>query len=79
MKNIDEKQDKSILIGALALGAAIAGGLVYLFLTESGTNLRAMMTCAIKEKGKDMAANALTKNTGVPKDITKAAANTILD
>ncbi|QKJ29341.1 hypothetical protein HQ865_06080 [Mucilaginibacter mali] len=79
MKNTYEKQDRSLLIGAIALGAAIAGGLAYLFLTESGTTLRGKMKSAIKEKGKDVAANALTKKTGVPKNITKAAANTMLD
>lgn len=79
MKNNFDKQNNGVLIGAIALGAAIAGGLAYFFLTESGTKLRGNLKTNLKEKGKDLAAGALTRKTGVPKDITKAAADTMLD
>ena len=44
MKNPFEKNDHKVLIAGIIIGSAIAGGVAYLFLTETGTTIRQELT-----------------------------------
>ncbi|UOE47912.1 hypothetical protein MTO98_26225 [Mucilaginibacter sp. SMC90] len=79
MKNPFEQKDSSALIDAIVAGAALAGGLVWLFLTESGGQALESWKTALKENGKDFAAELASDKTGVSKDITKPAVETVVE
>ena len=64
MENPFRKEDNTGLIVIAAAGALIAGGLAYLFLTDSG-----------KELLKNLASDAVSKKTGVKKKFVKSAAD----
>ncbi|OOQ59778.1 hypothetical protein [Mucilaginibacter pedocola] len=78
MKNPFVKKDNSVIIGASVAGVAVAGGLAWLFFTDSGANVLDGWKTSLKEKGKDLAANFISRKTGVSKDITKPAADAIV-
>ncbi|WP_107827047.1 hypothetical protein ABZR88_12335 [Mucilaginibacter yixingensis] len=79
MKNPFEKQDKAILIGAIAAGAALAGGLTWLLLTEDGNEKRERWKEWMEEKAKNMIAGCLSCKTGVDKDVAKGATDAVID
>jgi len=79
MKNPFAKNDNSALIGSIAAGAALAGGLAWLLLTDSGGKALESWKTALKEKGKDFVANLASDQTGVSKKITKPAVEAVVD
>lgn len=44
MKNPFEKNDHKVLIAGIAVGAIVAGTAAYLFLTETGSEIRTQLT-----------------------------------
>jgi hypothetical protein len=44
MKNPFEKNDHKVLIAGIIVGSAVAGAVAYLFLTETGANVRKELT-----------------------------------
>ncbi|OOQ61511.1 hypothetical protein [Mucilaginibacter pedocola] len=80
MKNIlRKKSNKRLTIGAAVAGIAVAGGLAWLFFTKGGARAQANWKASLKNSGKDFAAGLITEQTGVPKDITRAAADAMID
>lgn len=80
MKNpFARKQDKTVLIGAIAAGAVLAGTLTWLLLTDDGNEKRERWQDWLEEKGKDIAANFLSAKTGVEKAISKKVAEVVAD
>lgn len=79
MKNPFEKRDKTVLIGAVVAGAALAGGLTWLLLTEDGGEKRDRWKEWLEEKAKDAIAGCLSRKTGIDKDVTKATTNVVTD
>jgi len=77
MKNPFEKQDKTILIGAIAAGAALAGGLTWLLLTEDGNEKKDRWKEWLEEKAKDIVAGCLSRKTGIDKDVAKDATDAV--
>jgi gas vesicle protein len=78
MKNLFKKKDNSGLIAAMVIGSIAAGITAYLYLTESGAELRGDLKKKLKEKGKDMAAGAVSKKTGFSKKAVKKVADAIV-
>lgn len=78
MKNPFEKEGHTGLIVAVAAVAAVAGSLAYLFLTESGGELRRSIKHKLKEEAKDLASGVLSTKTGVKKSTVKKAADLVV-
>ncbi|RFZ91238.1 hypothetical protein D0C36_20085 [Mucilaginibacter conchicola] len=79
MKNPLKKTNKGLLIGAIAAGAAVAGGLSWLLFTNGGKALISRTKQNMKEQAADLAASVLSEQTGVTKDVTKPAAQAIIE
>ena len=79
MKNPFVKDDNTVLIAAIALGTIAAGALTYLFLTNSGADVRKKLKRKIKNKAKDTASGVISKKTKIPKKAVRAAADLAVD
>jgi len=78
MKNPFEKQDNTGLIALAAAAAIAAGTLAYLYLTESGGEVRKSIRHKLKDEAKSLAAGAISKKTGVKKQTLKKVADYIV-
>ena len=67
MKNPFQKKDHSGLIAGITAGAAVAIGLGWLLLTDSGSESRRQRTRKIKEALGDAVADLIDKKTILPK------------
>lgn len=78
MKNPFAKQNHNgVLIGTIAAGTAVAGGLAWLLFTEKGKSVLAGITKVTQEKGKDLLAAFISDKTGVSKSITRPATDAV--
>ena len=75
MKNPFEKDDHSGLIIAVAAGALVAGVLTYLFLTDSGHDVIRSVKHKFKDEAKELAADIVSKKSGLKKKTLKKAAD----
>ncbi len=78
MKNPFKKEDNTGLIVAVAAGAALAGVLAYLFLTESGNEVIKSVKHKLKDEAKDLASGIVSDKTGVKKKTVKKVADHIV-
>jgi hypothetical protein len=78
MTNPFKKEDNTALIAAMLIGGIAAAGLAYLYLTDDGGEFRGQLKRNLKERGKNMAANAINRKTGIPKKLVKKAASAVL-
>ncbi|MBL4676574.1 MAG: hypothetical protein JKY70_10280 [Mucilaginibacter sp.] len=78
MKILPERKNKSLLIGAIAAGAVVAGGLSWLLFSERAKMFTGRVKENMKDQARDLAASLLTEKTGVGKDITRPAADAII-
>lgn len=78
MKNPLKGKNKRMLIGAIAAGAAVAGGLSWLLFSEGGKALTCRIKENMKDQAKDLAASVLSEQTGVTKDVTAPAADAMI-
>jgi hypothetical protein len=67
MKNPIIKINNTTLIIAIAAGALTTGALAWFFLTEHSSAKRKNIKHKIKDKAKDLAADAVSKKTGLKK------------
>ncbi|MGY3215048.1 hypothetical protein [Mucilaginibacter sp. HD30] len=74
MKNPFKKKNNTAIIATIAVASIAAGAVAYLFLTESGSNVRSGLKKKIKSIAKDAAVDAIAKHTRIPKKVAKAAA-----
>lgn len=79
MKNLFEKQENSGLIALVAIGAAAAGVLAYLYLTEGGGEVRSTVKQKLKDMAKDLASGVISDKTGIGKDTVRKAADQVAD
>jgi len=76
MKNPFVKQRNTGFIAATSVVAAAgAGALAYLYLTESGTEVRNSISHKLKDEFKNMVSNFISGKTGVSKDTVKTVAD----
>jgi predicted RNase H-related nuclease YkuK (DUF458 family) len=78
MKNPFEKEDHTGVIVAAAIGAAAAGTLAWLFLTESGNDVIQSIRHKLKDEAKNIAADLISHKTGVRKRTVKKVADHIV-
>jgi hypothetical protein len=74
MKNPFKKKDNTAIIATIAVASIAAGAVAYLFLTDSGSDVRSGLKKKIKSIAKDAAVDAITKHIKIPKKAAKAAA-----
>ncbi|QJD96188.1 hypothetical protein HH214_10415 [Mucilaginibacter robiniae] len=79
MKNPFEKEDHTVLISSIAIGALVAGGLAYLYLTENGRKSREAIGHKIKDEAKDLASGVISGKTGIGKDKVKKVADFVAE
>jgi len=79
MKNPLIKINNTTLIIAIAAGALTTGALAWLFLTEHGTIKRKNIKHKIKDKAKKLAADAVSKKTGLKKKTVSHIAGNIVE
>ena len=77
MKNPFAKQDNSGVIVTALLGGLALGAVAYLYLTESGGKTRKVLKKKLKDKGKELAAGAISKKTGISKKLVKKVAKVV--
>jgi hypothetical protein len=76
MKNRFEKQKNTGFIAATSVVAAVgAGALAYLYLTESGNEVRNSISHKLKDEFKNIVSNFISGKTGVSKDTVKTVAD----
>lgn len=78
MKNPFKKEDHTGLIVAVAVGAVAAGGLAYLFLTESGSETRDAVRHKLKDVAKDLVSSLISDKTGIKKKTVKKVADHVV-
>lgn len=78
MKNPIEKQDNTVLIVAVTIGAIAAGTLAYLYLTEGGSEVRSSIKHKFKDRAKDLASGIISDKTGIKKKKIKKTADQIV-
>lgn len=78
MKNPFEKADNRATIGVVLLGGLALGAVAYLYLTDSGKNQHGKFKKTLKEKGKEMAASAVSKRLGISKKRVKKLADKVV-
>ena len=78
MKNPLEKEDHTGVIVAAAIGAAVAGTLAWLFLTESGNDVIQSIRHKLKDDAKNIASDLISHKTGVRKRTVKKVADHIV-
>lgn len=79
MHNPFKKPSQAPLIAAVVAGATLTGVLTWLLTTEKGEATRRRWKAGLKEKGKDLIAEVISKKTGVSKKLTKPATDAIVD
>ena len=75
MKNSFIKEHKGILTGSLIAGAALAGTIVYLYVTESGSKTRENFIHKVKDIAKDTVASYVSGKTRISKETLKKVAD----
>lgn len=75
MKDLLKKHNNAGTIAAVLLGGVALGAVAYLYLTDSGKTKRGQFKKTLKEKGKHLAANAISKKTGLSKKLVKKVAD----
>lgn len=79
MRNPFEKRsNNSGTIAAVLLGGVALGAVAYLYLTDNGAEQRGKFKKTLKEKGKDIAANAVSKKLGISKKLIKKIADHVV-
>ncbi len=73
MKNPFKKTNNTAIIATVAVAGLAAGVVAYLFLTESGSEVRSGLKKKIKSIAKDAAVDAINKHTRIPKKVARAA------
>lgn len=80
IKNLFQKHPGiGVLIGATGVGIAISGGLVWLFLTDKGTQVLNGWKATLKEKSKDVAADILCEKTGISKSVARPVIDAVVN
>jgi hypothetical protein len=75
MKNPFKKQNHNGLIATLVIGSIAAGAIAYLYFTETGNETRKHLKKKAKAKAKDLAADILSKKTGLSKKFVRKTAD----
>ncbi|MDN3583950.1 hypothetical protein [Mucilaginibacter flavus] len=75
MKNPFVKQDHTLLIASIAIGALAASAITYLYLTDSGAEAREEIKKTIKKQFKKTAAEVIEKKTKLGKRAAKVVAD----
>jgi len=76
MKNPFVKQKNTSLIAVASVVAATsAGALAYLYLTESGNEVRSSISHKLKDEFKNLVSKFISGKTGVSKDTVKTVAD----
>ncbi len=78
MKNPFAKEDNRGAIAAVLIGGVALGAVAYLYLTDSGKSQRSKFKKTLKEKGKEMAASAVSKKLGISKKLVKKVADHVV-
>ncbi len=71
MKNPFLKEHKAILTGSHIAGATLAGTIVYLYVTESGSKIRENFIHKLKDLAKDTVAGYVSGKTRISKETLK--------
>lgn len=71
--------NKTVLIGAIAAGAAVAGILSWLFLTEDGKEILDTLKSAVIEKGEDLFTNTISGKNNVNNDNSRTTTDSLVD
>ena len=64
-------------MAVVAIGAATAGVLAYLYLTEGGSEVRSTVKQKLKDLAKDLASGVISDKTGIGKKTVRKAANRV--
>ncbi|MDP9079749.1 MAG: hypothetical protein M3O71_20155 [Bacteroidota bacterium] len=78
MKNPFVKQDNTGLIALAVVAVVATGALAYLYLTESGGEVRKSIKHKLKDEAKDLASGIISKKTGVKKRNVKKVADLVV-
>ena len=78
MKDLLKKHSNAGTIAAVLLGGVALGAVAYLYLTDSGKTKRGEFKKILKEKGKKLAADAVSKKTGLSKKLVKKVADHVV-
>jgi gas vesicle protein len=78
MKNPFVKQDHTLLIASIAIGALAASAITYLYLTDSGAAAREEIKKTIKKQFKKTAADVISKKTKLSKKAAKVVADHVV-
>ena len=78
MKDLFKKHSNTGTIAAVLLGGVALGAVAYLYLTDSGKTKRGQFKKQLKAKGKDLAARAVSKKTGLSKKLAKKVADNVV-
>jgi gas vesicle protein len=78
MKNPFVKQDHTLLIASIAIGALAASAITYLYLTDSGAAAREEIKKTIKKQFKKTAADVISKKTKLSKKAAKIVADHVV-
>jgi len=75
MENPFNKNHNTAIAITLAAGAATAGSLAYLYLTENGAATRRSVWHKVKDEAKNLAAGIISNKTGIRKHLVKKVAD----